>query len=57
MCRRKILTQAEWNVEIHIVSAVSPTSWRTLSFISCAALLVKVIARIDQGAMPRSPII
>ena len=46
---RRMRTHAEWNVETHISRARGPTSTSTRSFISAAALLVKVIARIDPG--------
>ena len=46
---RRIRTQAEWNVETHITRARLPTSAATRSFISPAALLVKVIARTWPG--------
>ncbi len=49
-------TQAEWKVETHIWSAPKPTSLSTLSRISPAALLVKVIARMFQGFTPISSI-
>ncbi len=52
--RRRIRTHAEWNVETHIFWATGPTSSCTLCFISPAALLVKVIARISNGDIPRS---
>src|SRR3954466_2361782 len=43
---------AEWKVMIQIARATGP-SWRsTRSFISCAALFVKVIARISFGCTP-----
>ena len=45
----RILTQIEWNVPIQISFAASPTKPSILSFISFAALLVKVIANISQG--------
>ena len=44
--------QAEWKVITHIARARAPTSASTRSRISCAALLVKVIARISPGARP-----
>src|SRR3954447_15410281 len=47
-------TQAEWNVDTHIFWATGPTSAPTRSRISWAALLVKVMARISNGEMPRS---
>ncbi|CAB4537239.1 unannotated protein [freshwater metagenome] len=43
---RKIRTHAEWNVETHIDLAIGPTKSATRSFISPAALFVKVIAKI-----------
>ena len=46
---RRIRTQAEWKVETHMIRARRPTSASTRSFISAAALLVKVIARIEPG--------
>ena len=46
-------THAEWNVEIHMPSAASPTSASMRSRISFAALLVKVIARIWLGHASR----
>ena len=46
---RRMRTQAEWNVETHISRARGPTSASTRSFISAAALLVNVIARIEPG--------
>ena len=49
-------TQAEWNVETHMILARLPTSSSTRSFISAAALLVKVIARIEPGCALRSEI-
>ena len=50
LCR--IRTQAEWNVETQMLSEPNPTSLSTLSRISPAALLVKVMARICQGLTP-----
>ena len=47
-------THAEWKVETHIMRAGPPTSSVTRSFISPAALLVKVIANISCGLTPRS---
>ena len=44
---RRIRTHIEWNVDTHMVRARGPTSRATRSFISPAALLVKVIARIS----------
>src|SRR6266511_6060436 len=47
-------TQAEWKVDTTIAFTAPPTSpWRR-SFISRAALLVKVIARTAVGGTPRS---
>src|SRR5699024_4653519 len=43
-CWRRIRTQIEWNVATHMRSATGPTNCPTRSFISAAALLVKVIA-------------
>src|SRR6476661_10405545 len=51
---RRIRTQAEWNVETHMIRARLPTRASTRSFISAAALLVKVIARIEPGCALRS---
>jgi hypothetical protein len=45
---------AEWNVATHMRRATGPTSEATRSFISPAALLVKVIARIWNGDTLRS---
>src|SRR5665811_437054 len=47
-------TQAEWNVETHIIRARPPTSSVTRSRICAAALLVNVIARIEPGCAPCS---
>ena len=47
-------TQAEWNVLTHMTRARRPTSCSTRSFISAAALLVNVIARIEPGWALRS---
>ena len=52
-CWRRIRTHTEWKVATHIRSASGPTSWPTRSFISSAALLVKVMAKICHGATPR----
>src|SRR4051794_633404 len=46
---RNIRAQAEWNVMTHMARARRPTSCSTRSRISCAALLVKVMARIWPG--------
>ena len=51
---RRIRTHAEWKVETHIIRAGPPTRSVTRSFISPAALLVKVIANISCGLTPRS---
>src|SRR3954471_19712576 len=51
---RRIRTHIEWNVETHIDRARGPTSAATRSFISPAALLVKVVARIGPAVTPRS---
>jgi hypothetical protein len=45
--------QAAWNVITHIARVARPTSSSTRSRISCAALLVKVIARISSGGPGR----
>jgi hypothetical protein len=47
-------TQAEWNVDTHILRATGPTRAATRPFISSAALLVKVMARISKGETPWS---
>ena len=47
--RRRIRTQEEWKVEIHMVLATPPTRDSMRSRISAAALLVKVMARIWPG--------
>ncbi len=47
-------THAEWNVDTHIFWATGPTRAATRSFISPAALLVKVMARISNGETPSS---
>ena len=43
---RRMRTHALWNVETHMARARAPTSSLTRSFISPAALFVKVMARI-----------
>ena len=48
--------QAEWKVDTHILEPTGPTSAETRSFISSAALLVKVMARTANGENPRSRI-
>ena len=45
-CRR-MRTQDEWKVEIHMILARPPTRASMRSRISAAALLVKVMARIS----------
>src|SRR5581483_10260217 len=52
--RRRIRAQAEWNVDTHIFWATGPTRSPTRSFISSAALLVKVMARMAKGETLRS---
>jgi hypothetical protein len=47
-------THIEWNVDTHIALARRPTSASTRSFISAAALLVKVIDMISPGCTLRS---
>ncbi len=49
---RRIRTHIEWNVDTHIANARRPTRSTTRSFISLAALLVKVMARISPGWAP-----
>ncbi len=44
----------EWKVDTHIGPDRRPTRASTRSFISAAALLVKVIAMISPGCTPRS---
>ncbi len=52
MCRRRIRTQSEWKVEISgCLGNFFPRSTADRSFISSAALLVKVTARMRSGAM------
>ena len=47
-CRRRIFTPIEWKVPSQgMPSTICPTIWPTRSFISRAALLVKVTARIS----------
>src|SRR5438270_13728016 len=53
---RQIRTHAEWNVDTHIAFARGPTNAETRSFISPAALLVNVMARIAPGDAARSAI-
>ena len=51
--RRNTRTQKEWKVEISgLAIERPPTSLSTRSTISCAALLVKVMARMDSGITP-----
>src|SRR3954447_23235971 len=47
--RRRMRTHAEWNVDTHIFCATGPTRAATRCFISSAALLVNVMARIWNG--------
>ena len=48
----KIFAKTEWNVPIHIFLALSsPTINEILSFISCAALLVKVRDNMLKGSI------
>src|SRR4051794_39379616 len=54
--RRRMRTHAEWKVLTHMMRARPPTSSSTRSRISAAALLVKVIARIEPGCTLRSEI-
>ena len=53
MSARRMRTQAEWKVDTHISRARLPTRSTTRCRISAAALLVKVIARIDPGCTSR----
>jgi hypothetical protein len=48
-CRRSIRVASAWKVPSHMPSATPQTSWPTRAFISRAALLVKVTARISFG--------
>ena len=50
MSRRRMRTQAEWKVLAQISLAEGPSIAASRSFSSPAALLVKVMARMDQGA-------
>ena len=50
---RRMRTHMLWMVQIHMLSAPSIIFARR-SFISFAALLVKVIAKIDEGYTPFS---
>ncbi len=52
---RRMRTQAEWKVLTHIACERRPTRAATRSFISPAALFVKVIARTSPGCTPRAP--
>ena len=45
-------THAEWNVHTHIAFTTGPTSAATRCFISSAALLVNVMARMAVGGTP-----
>src|SRR5207302_6027240 len=51
-----IRAQAEWKVDTHIFWATGPTRAPTRSFISSAALLVKVMARMANSDTLRSRI-
>ena len=51
---RRIRTHMEWKVETQIRAARRPTSSATRLFISPAALLVNVMARISPGWAPRA---
>ena len=51
---RRMRTQAEWKVDTHISLARLPTRSITRPRISAAALLVKVMARIEPGCTRRS---
>src|SRR3954451_20889477 len=51
---RRIRTHIEWNVDTHMERARGPTRSATRSFISAAALLVKVIAMISPECTRRS---
>ena len=51
---RRMRTHIEWNVDTHMARARGPTSAATRSFISPAALLVKVIARTSPGCTCRA---
>ena len=55
--RRRMRTHAEWKVDTVISRARPPTSAATRSRISAAALLVKVIARIEPGCALRAEIV
>ena len=54
MYSRRILTQRLWKVVMVRPLAFLGTSSETRSFISLAALLVKVSAKIHSGGIPRS---
>ena len=49
---RRMRTHIEWNVDTHMARARLPIRSPTRSFISRAALLVKVMARISPGWAP-----
>ena len=53
---RKNLAQKLWKVETHICLTSSLVKFSILSFISLAALLVKVTAKIFPGIIPKSRI-
>ena len=50
MSRRRMRTQAEWKVEAQMSRAEGPSIRSSRSLSSPAALLVKVMAMMDQGA-------
>ena len=49
MSRRRMRTQAEWKVEAQMSLAEGPSRFSSRAFSSPAALLVKVMAMMDQG--------
>ncbi len=53
--RRRSRAQRAWNVEIHMVLALPPSSASTRSRISSAALLVNVTASTSSGAASPLP--
>ena len=60
MSRRRMRTQAEWNVEAQMSLAAGPSIRSSRSFSSPAALLVKVMAMMDQGdrrVQPAQPLL
>ena len=50
MSRRRMRTQAEWKVDAHTSRAEGPSILSSRAFSSPAALLVKVMAMMVQGA-------